>query len=184
MKFGVDTGKDDSLMSTFTIRSDGSITFGQNLLEITRLPKQYIFNGNTTILIHDDKTKTIVRTMEGDNFDPVLGFLTAYFQKHSGLSKHKANEYLTEVRKKYDESVGVSKCKANEYYDVVVIERDDYIPKGAKGKRLQFDSSVPYVDLDKHYNGTYDLTYDGVDYHNVYAIYDYKLEKIEREENK
>ena len=68
-----------------------------------KLPKQYIFNGNATILIHNDETKTIVKTMEGDDFDPLLGFLTAYFQKHSGLSKHKANEYLEEVKKKYEE---------------------------------------------------------------------------------
>ena len=87
------------------ITRDGiSFRYGESI-PTTNVPERYIFNGNVTILIHKDKSKTIVKTMEGDEFDPVVGFLTAYFQKHSGLSKNKANDYLMEVRKTYEESI-------------------------------------------------------------------------------
>lgn len=78
--------------------------FEEFITQITNVPKQYIFNGNATILIFDDNSKVVVKTMEGDEFDPVMGFLTAFFQKYSGLSKNKANDYLVEVRKKYEET--------------------------------------------------------------------------------
>lgn len=59
-----------------------------------KIPKRCIMNEDVTILIWPDDTKTIVRRMEGDKNNPRLAFLTAYFQKHSGLSKNKANKYL------------------------------------------------------------------------------------------
>lgn len=123
--FGVDTGKNnDSAFDTLgyitRICNDG-ITIEP--MKKNRLPKQYIFNGNATILIHEDNSKTIVKTMEGDDFDPVLGFLTAYFQKHSGLSKNKANDYLLEVRKKYEEKYGVKEETPTRKYKFKVGDR-------------------------------------------------------------
>ena len=61
------------------------------------LPKKYIINDGATILFWEDGTKTIVKRAEDDSFDPVKGFLWAYFQKNSGLSKTKANEYLRKI---------------------------------------------------------------------------------------
>lgn len=60
------------------------------------LPKRYIITKEATILFWSDdkKDKTIVKTSKGDKFDKRLGFLTAYFQKHSGLTKTQANKYL------------------------------------------------------------------------------------------
>lgn len=58
------------------------------------IPSKYIINKGATVLIWEDGTKTIVKRSEGDEYDKVKGFLWAYFQKHSGLSKNKANEYL------------------------------------------------------------------------------------------
>lgn len=60
----------------------------------TNLPKKYIINKDATILFWEDGTKTIVKRAKEDNYDKVKGFLWAYFQKTSGLSKTKANEYL------------------------------------------------------------------------------------------
>ena len=101
--------------------------FDEFITPFDNLPKQYIFNGNTTILIHNDKSKTIVKTMEGDEFDPVMGFLTAFFQKHSGLSKHKANEYLCEVKKKYEETVKpkVEKVTLSTSYGTFPVREED-----------------------------------------------------------
>lgn len=60
------------------------------------LPKQCIFNEqkNTTVLIWKDGEKTKVKKSKDEKFDKRIAFLTAYFQRHSGLSKTKANEYL------------------------------------------------------------------------------------------
>lgn len=61
------------------------------------LPKKIIVNYGAVILFWEDGTKTIVKRARGDRFDPVKGFLWAYFQKQSGLSKTKANKYLREI---------------------------------------------------------------------------------------
>ena len=58
------------------------------------LPKKYIINNNATILFWNDGTKTVVKRSAEDEYNKILGFLWAYFQKASGLSKTKANEYI------------------------------------------------------------------------------------------
>lgn len=72
------------------------------VLPLLELPTRYIINDGAVILFWDDGTKTIVKRSEDDNFDPVKGFLWAYFQKHSGLSKTKANKYLRDLDYDYD----------------------------------------------------------------------------------
>lgn len=59
-----------------------------------KLPKRYIINKGATILFWQDGTKTIVKRNKDDKYDKRLGFLIAYFQKNSGLSRNKANKYL------------------------------------------------------------------------------------------
>ena len=59
-----------------------------------KLPKKYIINKGATILFWEDDTKTIVKRNKEDEHNPRLAFLTAYFQKNSGLSRNKANKYL------------------------------------------------------------------------------------------
>lgn len=61
-----------------------------------KLPKRYIINKGATILFwdEDEEEKTIVKRSKDDKFNKRLGFLTAYFQYHSGLSKTQANKYL------------------------------------------------------------------------------------------
>lgn len=81
-----------------------------------KIPKRYIINKEATILFWKDNTKTVVRRSANDEYNKRLAFLTAYFQKHCGLSKTKANEYLDslvdedEVQKpKGDKKNGTSK---------------------------------------------------------------------------
>lgn len=62
-----------------------------------KLPERYIINKDATILFWEDGSKTIVKRCEDDEYNKRLGFLTAYFQKHSGLSKNKANKYLANL---------------------------------------------------------------------------------------
>lgn len=56
--------------------------------------KRYIINENATILFWEDGTKTVVKRNPEDTYDKRIGFLIAYFQYTSGLSKNKANKYL------------------------------------------------------------------------------------------
>ena len=63
------------------------------------LPTRYIINENAVILFWDDGSKTIVKRGRNEPNDPIKGFLWAYFQKNSGMSKTKANKYLSELVK-------------------------------------------------------------------------------------
>ena len=63
----------------------------------TELPEKYIINKNATILFWEDGTKTVVKKAKDDDFNARLGFLTAYFQKHCGLSKNQANKFLANL---------------------------------------------------------------------------------------
>ena len=70
----------------------------EDVIKKANLPKRYIINKGATILFWEDGTKTIVRKCREDKYDKRIGFLTAYFQKHSGLTKNKANKFLSELR--------------------------------------------------------------------------------------
>lgn len=63
-----------------------------------RKPKRYIINKGATILFWEDGDKTIVKRSKDDEYNKRLGFLTAYFQKHSGLTKNQANKYLANLQ--------------------------------------------------------------------------------------
>lgn len=61
------------------------------------LPKDYYIDQNVTSIRWKDGTRTVVKRLPEDQFNPRLGFLTAFFQKYSGLSKNKANKYLADL---------------------------------------------------------------------------------------
>lgn len=78
-----------------------AITYAQRYVamkEYRLLPERVAFidEQETTVVIDDDKV-TVVRTMEGDKYDREFGFLMAYFQHYSGLSKTQAKKYIKEV---------------------------------------------------------------------------------------
>ena len=75
----------------------------EEIFGIPKLPEKYLITKPNkkgkcaTILfwdLDDEDDKTIVKLSKDDNYDKRLGFLIAYFQKHSGLSKTQANKYL------------------------------------------------------------------------------------------
>lgn len=61
------------------------------------IPKRYIVNKGAVILFWKDGTKTIVKRSRYDKHDPIKGFLWAYFEKNSGMTKTQVKKYLMEV---------------------------------------------------------------------------------------
>ena len=51
--------------------------------------KDVIFNDPATIVLFEDGTKTVVKTMEGQEFDPELGFLFCVMKRTYGEDFHK-----------------------------------------------------------------------------------------------
>lgn len=105
--FGVQIKVDNEMKPfTFMIKEDRQMGFNNinipNLLggcDFTsinkkNLPKKYIINKGATVLFWEDGTKTVVKRAKDDEYNKIMGFLWAYFQKTSGLSRTKANEYL------------------------------------------------------------------------------------------
>lgn len=62
------------------------------------MPERYIINKGATILFWKNGEKTIVKRCEEDEFNPRLAFLTAFFQRYSGMSKNKANKFLANLQ--------------------------------------------------------------------------------------
>lgn len=101
---GLDIDIDNRLEPfTFMIKEDRQMDFNiPNLLggygftsrNKKNLPKKYIINKGATVLFWEDGTKTVVKRAKDDEYNKIMGFLWAYFQKTSGLSRTKANEYL------------------------------------------------------------------------------------------
>lgn len=91
---------------------------------------------------------------------------------------------LYDMAKRYLEMTQVELVETTEEWDVILTERTNNIPCGAKGKVLQTNHFCPYVKWDKPYEDTYVRTVDGIKYQNVYAVTKEKLKFInEREEN-
>lgn len=74
------------------------------------MPKKYIINKGATVLIWDDGEKTVVKRCADDEFNKRLGFLTAFFQHYSGMSKNKANKFLAELEVE-DEEIEIKETK-------------------------------------------------------------------------
>ena len=83
-----------------------------------KLPDKYIINKGATILFWEDDTKTIIKRTEEDEHNKRLAFLTAYFQKHCGLSKNQANKYLDSLMDE-DELKILEYAKSGELNDVL-----------------------------------------------------------------
>ena len=49
-------------------------------------PERIIYNNPATVVLWNDQTKTVVKTMEGDTFDKTYGFAMAYMKKMFGSS--------------------------------------------------------------------------------------------------
>ena len=75
-------------------RRDYAFRGGKVPFNNKKLPRKYIINKGATILFWNNGEKTVVKRGKDDEYNKVLGFLWAYFQHTSGLSKTQANKYL------------------------------------------------------------------------------------------
>lgn len=102
---GIDIEIDNTMESfTFMIKEDEEMNIPKmnipnmwakgGIIPVKKLPKKYIINRGATVLFWEDGTKTVVKRAKDDEYNKIMGFLWAYFQKTSGLSRTKANEYL------------------------------------------------------------------------------------------
>ena len=66
--------------------------------------EQIIFNPPATIIKWTDGTKTIVKTSPNDEFNAQTGFLMAYFQKHSGMTKTQVGKYCDKLVEEFNKS--------------------------------------------------------------------------------
>ena len=80
---------DDLVVKEYGGRQSGKI-----LRMLNPLPVRQVINKGATILFWADGDKTIVRRSKDDKFDKTKGFLWAYFLKHCGMSRTKANKFL------------------------------------------------------------------------------------------
>lgn len=74
---------------------------GSNFAIITQpagLPDAVFFQDDKETVVLKKGDKTHVVSNHDDEYDRVYGFLLAYFQMNSGLSKAKANKYLESLR--------------------------------------------------------------------------------------
>ena len=86
-------------------------SFGIDDSKKVPMPKKYIINHGATVLIWDNGEKTVVKRCEEDEFNKRLGFLTAFFQHYSGMSKNKANKFLAELEVEDEEKEEIKVVK-------------------------------------------------------------------------
>lgn len=65
--------------------------------EKAELPERVIFSDPATILIWKNGDKTVVKTSKGDKYNPLFGFLMAYFKYTSGLNSSKRDKYFKKI---------------------------------------------------------------------------------------
>lgn len=71
------------------------------------------FNNPATIIHFADGTKTIVKATENDKYNPTVGFLYAYFEKMSGMSKTQCGKFFDNLEEEYAEQLERKMKKRN-----------------------------------------------------------------------
>lgn len=73
-------------------RGFNPIIFGKSLTI-----KKVIYNGPATIILWNDRTKTVVKCKEGDSYSPEAGFALAVLKRLTGDEFHKCLRKATKV---------------------------------------------------------------------------------------
>lgn len=73
-------------------RGFNPIIFGKSLTI-----KKVIYNGPATIILWNDRTKTVVKCKEGDSYSPEAGFALAVLKRLTGNGFHKCLRKATKV---------------------------------------------------------------------------------------
>lgn len=126
--------------------------------------KYVIYNPPATIIKWTDGIKTIVKTSENDKYDPVFGFLMAYFQNYSGMTKTQISkftnsiieEYQTQQDKKNKKKMKIINTQRKlcpscmEEHDVEVVETDE--SNVFKGEQVEFTAVYEYCSNAEEYS--------------------------------
>ena len=90
------------LTNEYTVKPIKPTTVHEDVESVT-------FCNPATIIKFSDGVKVVVKATENDTFDPRFGFLMAYFERKSGLSKTQANKYLDKLEEEF-----IEQCKKRE----------------------------------------------------------------------
>ena len=94
--------------------------------------------------------KTIVKRCADDEFNKRLGFLTAFFQHYSGMSKNKANKFLAELEVEDEEKEEAKETNSENKFRV--------------GDKVKFSKNIKDIyeidesDIDKMKNKIFEIT--------------------------
>lgn len=97
-----------------------------------RKVKDVIYSPPATIIQWTDGTKTVVKVADGDEYDPVFGFLMAYFQRSTDLTKTQVGKLCDTIIEEFGKQQ--AKKYKEELEEVQVVEED---------KDLNWDNVVP-----------------------------------------
>lgn len=121
-----------------------------NKVKKVPMPKKYIINHGATILMWDDGEKTIVKRCADDEFNKRLGFLTAFFQHYSGMSKNKANKFLAELEVEDEEKEEAKETNSENKFRVG--------DKVKFRKNIKDTYEIDESDIDKMKNKIFEIT--------------------------
>jgi len=92
---GFTTGIETLDTAGIIVSNSGWGYYDPNMKVTPKLPTKVNFHPDQkATVLYFGKDKVVVRASDDDQFDRGYGFLLAFFQHHSGLSKKKANDYL------------------------------------------------------------------------------------------
>lgn len=94
---GIDRSKSFDIQIDSKTLMNPIFTYGIWTKDDDGLPERVIFNNPATILIWKNGEKTVVKTMKEDEYDPMIGFLMAYFKYKSGLNSNERERYFKEI---------------------------------------------------------------------------------------
>lgn len=114
------------------------------------MPKKYIINNGATVLMWDDGDKTVVKRCEDDEFNKRLGFLIAFFQHYSGMSKNKANKFLAELEVEDEEKEETKETNSKNKFRVG--------DKVKFRKNIKDTYEIDESDIDKMKNKIFEIT--------------------------
>lgn len=114
------------------------------------MPKKYIINHGATVLMWDDGDKTVVKRCADDEFNKRLGFLTAFFQHYSGMSKNKANKFLAELEVEDEEKEEAKETNSENKFRVG--------DKVKFRKNIKDTYGIDESDIDKMKNKIFEIT--------------------------
>ena len=94
------------------VKSDHRVQPKTEKRRVVPLAEVVNFSKKTTVVCWDDHSKTQVSCAEGDELNPRVAFLYAFFEKATGKTKRSVSKYLDAVADRHSKSLKVDARKA------------------------------------------------------------------------